>query len=137
MSAIENANFILQNDNFSKWMEISLVEVKEDYCIIEMPIREEMCNGIGTVHGGATFAFAESALAVSSMTKGSVSVALNCAISFTKAVNAGDILRAESKLFFETKKTAVYDIVITNQNNETVAGFRGTVYRVGKPLQNG
>lgn len=129
-----NAAKLIEKDNFSRWMGISLVEVREDYCIIEMPIREEMWNGIGTVHGGVTFAFAESALAISSMSKGAVSVALNCVINFTKAVKAGDNLRAESKLFFEIRKTAVYDITVTNQHGETVAGFRGTVYRVGKPL---
>lgn len=134
MSALKNAQYLLEQDNFSKWMGISLVEVKDDFCILEMPVKEEMWNGIGTVHGGVTFAFAESVLAVSSMSKGAVSVALNCVINFTKAVKAGDVLRAESCLFFETKKTAVYDIVVKNQNGDTVAGFRGTVYRVGKPL---
>lgn len=129
-----NAAKLLETDNFSQWLGVKVVSVKEDYCIIEMPVKEEMWNGIGTVHGGVTFAFAESALAVSSMSKGKVSVALNCIINFTKAVKAGDVLRAESTLFNETKKTAVYDITIKNQDNETVAGFRGTVYRLDKTI---
>lgn len=130
----KNVVKLLEADNFSNWLGVKVVEVLADYCLIEMPIKEEMWNGIGTVHGGVTFAFAESALAVSSMSKGKVCVALNCSISFTKAVKAGDILRAESILFNETRKTAVYDITVKNQDDETMAGFRGTVYRLEKEI---
>lgn len=71
---------------------------------------------IKTVHGGVTFAFADSALAFSSNNSGDAAVALNCVINFTTAGKEGDIFRAESKLVNETRKTAVYDINITNGN---------------------
>ncbi len=99
-----------------------------------MPIKSEMINGLGTVHGGVTFAFADSALAFSSNNNGDAAVALNCFISFSKAVREGDILVAESMLLTDTRKTAVYDITITNQDDEVVAGFRGTVYKIGKKV---
>lgn len=57
------ADYMLNQDEFSKWMGIKLIEVKENYCLIEMPVRKEMLNGLKTVHGGVTFAFADSALA--------------------------------------------------------------------------
>ena len=92
MTPLETAQYMLNQDFFSQWMEIKLVEVREHYCLIEMPIKKEMINGLKTVHGGVTFAFADSALAFSSNNMGDAAVALNCMINFTKAVRLGDTL---------------------------------------------
>ena len=134
MNPYELAQYMLNQDEFSKWMGIKLIEVREKYCLIEMPIKEEMINGLKTVHGGITFAFADSALAFSSNNTNDAAVALNCMISFTKAVRMGDTLVAESILMADTKKTAVYDITITNQHKVMVATFRGTVYKIDKKV---
>ena len=121
-------------DRFSQWLGIELSDIKENYCLLKMPVKPEMINGLGTVHGGVTFAFADSALAFSSNNTGDAAVALNCYINFTKAVKDGDVLTAESVLLTDTRKTAVYDITVKNQNDEVVAGFRGTVYKIGKKV---
>lgn len=134
MTSEQIARYILDKDEFSKWMGIHFLEIKEHYCRIKMPIRKEMINGLGTVHGGVTFAFADSALAFSSNNTNEAAVALNCVINFTKASRENDVLFAESILISDTKKTAVYDIVITNQNKENIAAFRGTVYKIGKKV---
>ena len=134
MTPTETANYILSQDFFSQWMGVKLIEIRENYCLIEMPIRQEMINGLKTVHGGVTFSFAESALAFSSNNTGNAAVALNCMINFTKEVRLGDVLIAESILMADTRKTAVYDIAITNQHKIMVASFRGTVYKLDKKV---
>ncbi|MDQ1163536.1 acyl-CoA thioesterase [Chryseobacterium sp. SORGH_AS 447] len=134
MTPKQVAEYMLGQDYFSQWMNIRLIEIKENYCLIEMPVKKEMINGLKTVHGGVTFAFADSALAFSSNNSGDAAVALNCVINFTKAGKEGDVFRAESILANETRKTAVYDIKITNQNDELVAKFVGTVYKIGKKV---
>ena len=134
MNPRQVAEYMFDQDCFSQWMNIKLIEVRENYCLIEMPIKKEMINGLKTVHGGVTFAFADSALAFSSNNSGDAAVALNCIINFTKAGKEGDTFRAESILVNETRKTAVYDIKITNQNEELVAKFVGTVYKIGKKV---
>ena len=134
MTPFELAQFMLNQDEFSKWMNVKLIDIQEKYCLLEMPIRREMINGLKTVHGGVTFAFADTALAFSSNNTNEASVALNCVINFTKAVKEGDVLRAESKLVSDTRKTGIYDIFITNQNGDLVASFRGTVYKIDKKV---
>ena len=136
MSPLELAQYMLNQDFFSQWMGIKLIEVREKYCLIEMPIKQEMNNGLKTVHGGVTFAFADSALAFSSNNTNEASVALNCTINFTKAVKLGDTLFAESILISDTRKTGIYDISITNQNKELVASFRGTVYKIERKVMD-
>ena len=106
MSPQELAQYMLNQDHFSQWMGIKLIEVREKYCKIEMPIKQEMINGLRTVHGGVTFSLADSALAFSSNNTNDASVALNCLINFSKAVKLGDTLTAESVLISDTQKLA-------------------------------
>jgi len=134
MTPREVAEYMFNQDGYSQWMGIKIIEIKANYCFIEMKVTKEMINGLKSVHGGVTFGLADSALAFSSNNDGNAGVALSCNINYLKAGREGDILRAESKLVNDTRKTAVYDIAITNQNNEPVAKFVGTIYKIGKKV---
>ncbi len=134
MTPYEIAQYMLNQDFFSQWMGIKLIDIREKYCKIEMPVKQEMINGLKTVHGGITFSLADTALAFSSNNTNDASVALNCFINFTKAVKLGDTLTAESILISDTRKTGVYDISIKNQDDILVASFRGTVYKIDRKV---
>ena len=54
---------MMENDFFSQWMGVEVLEVKEGYSRIRMTIRKEMVNGFGIVHGGLPFSLADSAFA--------------------------------------------------------------------------
>ncbi len=125
---------MMQNDLFSQWMGIKVLEVREGYSKIKMTIRKEMMNGFGIVHGGLAFSLADSAFAFACNNRNNISVALDVTITFTKAVNVGDTLTAEAKENHNGRSTGVYLITITNQKNEQVAFFKGTCFRTGKPL---
>jgi acyl-CoA thioesterase len=125
---------MMENDAFSQWMGLEVLEVKEGYSKVSMIIRKEMLNGFGIVHGGLAFSLADSAFAFACNNRNNISVALDVTITFTKAVNVGDILIAEAKEIHNGKSTGVYLVTIANQKNEQVAFFKGTCFRTGKPL---
>ena len=125
---------LLSNDRFSAWLGIELLEFAEGTCKISMVIRDEMLNGFDIVHGGVTFAFADSALAVASNGYNQLSVALETSMSFTSPAKKGDTLIAEATEISRTNKIGVYNIHITNQDQVTVGQFKGTVYRTSKTL---
>lgn len=122
---------MFSNDAFSQWMGIEILDTEPGYCKLSMKIRSEMTNGFGVCHGGITFSFADSALAFASNSRRSVSLALENNINFTKKVNVGDTLIAETEELQNGRTIGVYKVRVTNQNEELVAEFRGTVYRVG------
>lgn len=125
---------MMENDFFSQWMGVEVLEVKEGYSRIRMTIRKEMVNGFGIVHGGIPFSLADSAFAFACNNRNNLSVALDVTITFTKAVNVEDVLTAEAKEFHNGRSTGVYLIIVTNQKNEQVALFKGTCFRTGKKL---
>jgi acyl-CoA thioesterase len=138
MSAATLANNVvthmMENDYFSQWMGVEVLEVREGYSKIKMTIRKEMVNGFGTVHGGLAFSLADSAFAFACNSRNNLSVALDVTITFTKAVNVGDVLTAEAKEIHNGRSTGVYLITVTNQKDDHVALFKGTCFRTGKPL---
>ncbi len=127
-------NHMMQHDLFSQWLGIEVLEIKEGYSKIKMTVRPEMINGFGIVHGGIAFSLADSAFAFACNNRNVLSVALDTSINFLKPVHVGDILTAEAKELHNGKSTGLYHITISNQNEHTVAVFKGTCYRTGKTL---
>ena len=125
---------MMENDLFSQWLGIELLEIKEGYSKIKMTVRKEMINGFGIVHGGIAFALSDSAFAFACNNRNVLSVALDTSINFTKPVHVGDVLTAETKELHNGKSTGLYHITITNQNDHTVALFKGLCYRTDKLL---
>ncbi len=118
-----------ERDAFSKWLGIELLEVREGYAKVSMTVRPEMTNGFQIAHGGITYSLADSCLAFASNSHGRHAVSIETSISHTKAVLPGDFLMAESKLENLSGKLGIYTVKVTNQKNEMVALFKGTVYR--------
>lgn len=123
---------MLQQDAFSQWLGIELLEIREGYSRLRMTIRKEMVNGFGIAHGGIAFSLADSAFAFACNNRNNLSVALDTNISFTRAVQVGDTLTAEATEIHNGRSTGVYSIGIFNQRNEQVALFNGTCFRTGK-----
>ncbi len=137
MTPKEQAHQIAQkrmydNDAFSQWLGIRIISLDHGSAVLEMTVREEMTNGFKIAHGGITYSFADSAFAFASNSTGRKSVSIETTISHTKSVKPGDVIRAVAKQENETNKLAIYSVKVTNQNDEVVALFKGTVYRTSR-----
>lgn len=120
------------NDPFSLWLGIERIEEREGFCKLRMTIRKEMLNGFAIAHGGITYSLADSCLAFASNSHGRMSVSVETSISHTAQLKEGDVITAVAEEVSLTNKIAIYNINITNQENKTVALFKGTVYRSSK-----
>ena len=125
-------NKMINGDAFSKWLGIKVLEINEGNCTLKMTVRDEMTNGFNIAHGGITYSLADSALAFEANTYNIQSMSIETSISHTKKVQSGDILKATTKEINKSKKTSIYYITITNQDNIEVAHFKGTVYKTEK-----
>lgn len=125
---------ITENDLFSKWLGIKILEIREGYSKTSMVVREEMINGLGIVHGGIAFSLADSTFAFACNNRNNLSVALDTSINFLKPVHVGDTLIAEAKEIHNGKSTGLYHITVFNQRDHVVAFFKGTCFRTGKKL---
>ena len=125
-------NKMFDQDAFSQWLGIQIVDVSEGYCQIKMTVRKEMLNGFQIAHGGIAYSLADSALAFASNSNGKKSISVETSISHTVSVKDGDVLTATTEELSLSDKIGVYLITITNNENQKIAYFKGTVYRTSK-----
>jgi len=120
--------FFQKRDQFAKYVGIELVEAAKGKAKVRLKIKEHHLNGVNLVHGGAIFSLADFAFAVASNSHGTMALGINANISYVKSAEDG-ILTAEAFEVARNSKLATYQINITNEKDELIAIFQGTVYR--------
>jgi acyl-CoA thioesterase len=121
------------NDPFSIWLGIERLEIGIGQCVLRMQVTKDMLNGFAIAHGGITYSLADSCLAFASNSHGIQAVSVETSISHTRPVKEDDQLTATATELERSKRFGRYDVRVADQNNKTVALFRGTVFRTGKP----
>jgi acyl-CoA thioesterase len=124
----------IEKEPFCRKFGLKLVEVEEGYAKVEMIFSSDLENMFGMAHGGALFALIDEAFEVASNSHGTMAVALNMNINYLASPAKGSKLTAEAKEINKTKKTAAYDIVVTDDNHDIIAACQALVYRMEKPL---
>ncbi len=128
--AIANA---IKRETFAQALNMKLVDLDDGYSVVEMVYTpENMNNMYDRAHGGALFGLIDEAFEAASQTKGTIAVALNVNITYVTSPQPGSLLRAEAKRVSETKKTASFDIKITDQDENMIATCQALVYQTGK-----
>jgi acyl-CoA thioesterase len=129
----EIKRFFSDQDLFARHSGIELLEIGPGNARAVMKIAPYHFNGAGTVHGGAIFTLADFAFAVASNSHGTLAMGINTSVSFVKAASRGT-LYAEAREESISPKLATYSVHVTDDNNDVVAIFQGTVYRKKIPV---
>ena len=124
----EIKKYFSDHDIFARHAGIELLEVGPGRAKAIMKIVPFHFNGARTVHGGAIFTLADFAFAVASNSHGTLAMGINTSVSFVKAAISGT-LYAEAREEAISPKLATYLVHVTDDDNDVVAIFQGTVYR--------
>jgi acyl-CoA thioesterase len=116
------------NDPYIIFLGISVDKFEKGYSQCSIIIKNNMLNFNGLVHGGLIFSLADVAFSIASNSDHLPSYALDVSGSFLKTANVGDRVIAEAKLIHTTKRTGLYRMEVS-RNNELIATFNGTVFR--------
>jgi acyl-CoA thioesterase len=125
------ADALFGRDNTAKMLGILIVGVKPGYARVTMAVRSDMVNGHRTCHGGLIFTLADSAFALSCNSRNESTVAAAASIDFLAPAFEGDELSAEGTELWQSGRTGIYEITVTNQRGERIALFRGRSHRIG------
>lgn len=119
-----------EKDYCAQALNIFPVEVKAGFAKMSMSIKKEMLNGHGYCHGGIIFTLADTSFAHSCNSYNLNTVASGCSIDYIKPAKLKDILTAVSQEQSLSGRTGIYDVTVTNQDNDIIAYFRGRSYRI-------
>jgi acyl-CoA thioesterase len=120
----------IRKDSFASWLGATIETIEPGYSRVSLVVTASMLNFHGMTHGGLVFSLGDIAFAAASNSHGQTALALNVAVSFLRPTGVGDHLVAEAKEIHLGGATALYDIVVTEQNSQQlVAKSQATVYR--------
>tara|TARA_B100000614_G_scaffold260878_1_gene288911 strand:- start:2660 stop:3085 length:426 start_codon:yes stop_codon:yes gene_type:complete len=119
---------MMEKDAYSNWLGLEVLSIEKGSCTITCEIKEIMLNGFSIAHGGIAYSIADTTLAFAANSYGYQSFSIETSISHLRKVQVKDTLKATTNEIHRGKKTGVYQINITNQDDELVAVFKGTVY---------
>ena len=125
----------VKKEPFAQALKMKLVELEDGYSVVEMVYNpDKMDNIYRRAHGGAIYALTDEAFETAGQTDGTVAVALNVNITYVASPQPGVVLKAEAKRVSQTKKTAVYEVKVTDQDQNLIATSQALAYRTGKPI---
>lgn len=113
------------DDRASQALGMKIERIGPGEAMISMPVRRDMTNGHGICHGGFMFTLADSTFAFACNTYNQRTVAQQCAVTFIRAVQEGDILTAHAIERSRSGRSGIYDVTVRDSRNIVVAEFRG------------
>ena len=125
----------VEKEPFARALNMELVELELGYSAVEMIYDPSaMSNIYDRAHGGAIFGLIDEAFETACQTEGTIAVALNVNITYVSSPQAGKCLRAEARQLSRTKKTASFDIKVSEKDGSLIATCQALAYHTGKPI---
>jgi acyl-CoA thioesterase len=125
----------VRKEPFAQALNITLEELDLGYSAVEMEYDpDRMDNIYQHAHGGALFGLIDEAFETACQTEGTIVVALNMNVTYVASPTAGARLRAVARRISQTKKTANFDIKVTDETGALIATCSALAYRTGKPI---
>jgi acyl-CoA thioesterase len=119
---------------FARKLGLRLVDLRAGYSRVEMDFTSDLENIFGMAHGGAVFALMDEAFETAVNSHGTVAVALSMTVNYTAAAEPGSRLTAEAREMNRSRRTALYDIRVTDENGRLIATCQALAYRKGATL---
>ena len=125
----------VKKEPFARALNMDLVKLDKGHSVVQMTYEpEQMDNIYERAHGGALYALIDEAFETAGQTDGTVAVALNVNVTYVSSPKPGLQLRAEANRVSQTRKTASYDIKVTDQAGDLIALCRALAFDTGKPI---
>ncbi|MBW2449955.1 MAG: PaaI family thioesterase [Deltaproteobacteria bacterium] len=125
----------VETEPFARALNMELIELELGYSAVEMIYDPSTMNNIyDRAHGGAIFGLIDEAFEAACQTEGTIAVALNVNVTYVSSPRTGKRLRAEARQVSRTKKTASFDIKVSEKDGPLIATCQALAYHTGKPI---
>ena len=130
--AIEKA---VLHEPFAQIFNMKLLALGDGSSVVEMTYNPDIADNIyQRAHGGAVYGLIDEAFETDSQTDGTIAVAMNVNVSYVASPERNTLLKAEARRISRTKKTAGYEIKVTDEKGNLIAYCHALAYQTGKPI---
>ena len=113
-----------QQPPFATLIGMRITHVSKDKVIAELPVRDELNNRFGALHGGAVMALADNlggTATIANLPKGGRTATIESKTNFFASIPVGDIARAECTPLHRGRSTMVWQTRITRNDGRLCA----------------
>lgn len=126
--------FRTKHNKFGHLMGYRIAEMKVGYARVELPVREEFYNPVGSVHGGVIFSLADTTSGTCAASYGIKMTTLDATIQFLAPVMDQKLLIGEGREIKHGQTVSVIEVRIKDENEKLIASGTFTFYSLGVPL---
>jgi uncharacterized domain 1 len=122
-----------KNDAYSIRSGVRLTHLQKGYAVAEMDVAPELCNLMGTLHGGAYYTLADVAAGSAVIPYGRICVTLNADIHYLRPP-AGGTIRATANVVQRGDTIAVCRVEIQDEAEKNLCVCTVTMYQTTKEI---
>ena len=126
--------FRTKHNKFGHMMGYRIVDMKVGYAKVELPVRDEFYNPVGSVHGGVIFSLADTTSGTAAASHGIKMTTMNASFNFLAPAMNSKLLIGEATEKKHGKTVIVIDVNIFDENERLIASGTFTFFSLGVPL---
>ncbi|MDR0408647.1 MAG: PaaI family thioesterase [Campylobacteraceae bacterium] len=124
---------LVRQDKFAAFLGIKILSVGGGNARVSLECGEHCLNGIGRIQGGVTYTLADYAFALAVNSAADEMDGVECAVGMSTTatfLRAGKIgtFYAKAREISKNKTIGQYEVIVTDENGETVVVFNGVAY---------
>ena len=124
-----------EKESLMRTLEIDFVDVGEDFLVARMPVTPKLHQPDGVLHGGATFALAESvgsaAAYLFNKTQNPMVRGIEMSGNHLKGISEGFVY-AKAKAIHNGRTTQIWEIKVTNEAGDLISSCKLTTLTLPK-----
>lgn len=120
---------------FCHLLKMELLDAKEGYAIGRIPVTNDVMNMYGSVHGGASYALADTIGGIAATTYGNYVLTVDGKMNYLLQIKDTAYLYCEAKVVRQGNTIGVYQITFTNDAKQVVATADFTYFRLKNKVE--
>lgn len=132
--ALKSSAMMHEQDKCAHTLGIKVESVSPGHAAVSMTVQEDFANGHGYCQGGIIATLADTAFAHACNSYNNIAVAQGFSIEIVRSAKVGERLLASANEQSKGKQTGVYQVLVTNSAEKTIAIFTGKSFSRNEPF---
>ena len=130
--AMEYLRSRLHKCEYHRLCGLNIISFGKGFTEVIMEPHKEILNPMGAVHGGAIFTLCDLAAGAAAASYGQASVTQCANINFLRPGKGTQRLTAKTRELKKGRSTGIYEVTVTDEDDEMVARATMTMFFVGE-----
>jgi len=126
----EKMQEIIRKNGFAQLIGMELLEVREGFAKGRIRLEDRYTNIYGGMHGGCSYALADTLAGIAASTYGSFVTTIDGKINYLLPIRDTEYVYCEAQALRQGGKVGVYEAKIANDSGEVLATADFTYYRL-------